>query len=911
MVLIPNEFILLGIFLYFCAMANNPIDTDAFKHELQFADFNSNWYEICEPIGFDGAEFIIEQNSGRYSRDVVKFAVDKLKFVDATGGLATTTQQINPQGDYSEFRDYGLQWLLYAIKLKGFEAKVYYKLSANGTTLRIFQFDFTSEPLTDGKTYVECMLIDNGTVMSVKRTLESKFNAFSNKDWGGNTITPINTFNYLKRATSINAKSQLTQSENFNRNVTQFGGDAHVFQPCLNIQNSEIENTLTSFLEIEYQPDTGDLPFSQQLIQDRTVIKAKKRITNLKIKLSGLTGSFITSGFFTRNQLSVAYGNVAIDDWTVIDLFNSTNVNYIFSNQSYEVTIPFLEVGQRVWIYFSCTNGNPIQGSTPLSNISLNIANTFKIDFEANTKAFDQVMKAFRWVDLLKQASKFKGNLPVNAQLFENGGTHYNNAVFNKRMMTSRTDYFYITPKDCFESVQEVNCDYEINEDSIFIDHQAGFYKNIEIGSFVEIPSSDYSEPENKRAQVNKGVYEYVIYEQDRTTTGTSSGVHTNAELRYLNESVENSFDRKIKFSRDPLASQKAIDLEITTPTTATEDDNNVYIERFVSLAPNSFGEIPAFLAMRLIDGRLEILNIDSDGDVSNFSFTWTNKGISVGNIVQITAGQNVGFYTVFAIEPNKITLTPNAGTVISFSGDGFINLKYYYTNVQYQTQTNQGFSLIENISNTFSNLFYTIKRNLQNYFSEHLAMIMYYAQKDIVVAKPPINENCTTQLTTETEPVIENAPITFDSLPNPLITPKMYNGVMVADYNDVVNYLNAYKDNRGFIRVVTTDNEVKRIFSQEFKYSISTRQLEVKGEVQFETVNLTLTGTKSELFVNGAPYNFNDNFSWWKLSNEYLSLYDENSRPITNEYHFNLVILNGVTFETREELESALVNLT
>ena len=27
-------------------MANNPIDTDAFKHELQFADFNSNWYDL-------------------------------------------------------------------------------------------------------------------------------------------------------------------------------------------------------------------------------------------------------------------------------------------------------------------------------------------------------------------------------------------------------------------------------------------------------------------------------------------------------------------------------------------------------------------------------------------------------------------------------------------------------------------------------------------------------------------------------------------------------------------------------------------------------------------------------------------------------------------------------------------------
>jgi len=905
MVLIPNEFILLGIFLYFCAMANNPIDTDAFKHELQFADFNSNWYEICEPIGFDGAEFIIEQNSGRYARDIVKFAVDKLKFVLANSFVPREPQQTNPQGDYSEYLDYGLGWLLPAIKLKGFEAKVYYRLSANGVILRTFQLDFTSEPLTDGKTYVECMLIDNGTVMSVKRTLESKFNAFSDKDWSGNTITPINTFNYLKRATIVNTESsfKLNEPYTFAVNSALTSETLTGFNPSIP-DKQEINNALYWF---EPRIDTADfLDFASF-----GLIKFQKQTFNVKVEQdikisydvvqeSGFEGSGrVALYLYLGNDVSL--GNLVHTFYE--DSWSSGVVKTVNYEANLSFTIPIAQVNQRLylfWFSFGIADCN-IYGALQRYNTKIT----------AGEKAFDQVMKAFRWVDLLKQASKFKGNLPVNAQLFENGGTHYNNAVFNKRMMTSRTDYFYITPKDCFESVQEVNCDYEINEDSIFVDHQTGFYKNIEIGSFVEIPSSDYSEPENKRAQVNKGTFAYSVYEQDRTTTGTSSGVHTEMELRILNESVENSLDRKIKFSRDPLASQKAIDLEITTPTTATEDDNNVYIERFVSLAPNSFGEIPAFLAMRLIDGRLEILNIDSDGDVSNFSFTWTNKGINVGNIVQITTGQNVGFYTVFAIEPNKITLTPNAGTVITFSGDGFINLKYYYTNVQYQTQTNQGFSLIENISNTFSNLFYTIKRNLQNYFSEHLAMIMYYAQKDIVVAKPPINENCTTQLTTEPQPVIENAPITFDSLPNPLITPKMYNGVMVADYNDVVNYLNAYKVNRGFIRVENIDSEIKRVFPQEFKYSISTRQLELKAEVQFETINLTLNGTKSELFVNGAPYNFNDNFGWWKLSNEYLKLYDENSRPITNEYHFNLVILNGVTFETREELESALVNLT
>ena len=866
-------------------MENNPIDTDAFKHELQFADFNSNWYEICEPIGFDGAEFIIEQNSGRYSRDVVKFAVDKLKFVDANGGLATTTQQINPQGDYSEFKDYALQWLLYAIKLKGFEAKVYYKLSANGTTLRIFQFDFTEEPLTDGKTYVECKLIDNGTVMSVKRTFESKFNAFSDKDWFGNTITPINTFNYLKRAIKSTKKSKWESTTNttFNTVFPAF------FNPIQSLVLTDVENSVTFF-----QPYTGGTdPFF-----DFPILKLKRTNTNLAFKVNFSFNNSIDPNFADGLQFYIQVGtdslNIRDQVITQIPYVEDTDTTFTAI-----IPIPVGYIGETVSVYFS----------QALAQVTFYPSS---IELTTTSQSVDTVMKAFRWIDLINQASKFKGNLPINASLFENGGVHYNNAIFNKRMMTSRTDYFYITPKDVFESVQEVNCDYEIDESGIFVDHQTQYYKNQEIGAFTEIPSADYSQPENKRAQVNKGTYAYSVFEQDRTTTGTSAGVHTEMELRILNESVENTFDRKIKFSRDPLASQKAIDLEVSEPTTATEDDNNYYIEDFISLAPNSFGIIDAVLLINISDTKLEMLNTNSNGDDSVKPFVWTSIGVAVGSGIFVTIGANTGGYTVTAIETNKITLAPTPGILTSpFIGNTFVRLKYFYTNVAFQTRTNQGFSLIENISDTFSNLFYTIKRNLQNYFSEHLAMIMYYAQKDIIVAKPPINENCTTQLTTETEPVIENAPITFDSLPNPLITPKMYNGVMAADYNDVVNYLNAYKVIRGFIRVVTADNEVKRVFSQDFKYNLSSRELNVKGEVQFETVNLTLTGTKSELFVNGAPYNFNDNYSWWKLSNEYLRLYDENSRPITNEYHFNLVILNGATFETREELESALVNLS
>ena len=514
---------------------NHPFDVNSFKFYLKFQDLNDVWYQISEPIGFDGVAFSKEQESGKYNRSIEYLDIDKLEFPDAQTILSVVEQVIDPYGNTSNHLDFGLHWWLRALELKGFEAVVLFKVTKDNIDFRLFQADLKGDDLSDFRTYVQCGFIDNTKVANFKRTKESKFNVFADKDWNGNTITPISTFSYLRRATSFQEKSLLNQPTNFNVNVAQFGGDAHVFQPCLNIAESEIPTTLTSFLEIEYLPDTGDVNQSKQLIQDRTVIRARKRISNLVVDITDVNLSFLTTGFFTRNQLVVAYGNTPIDDWTPIQLFESTNTSFNLTNQSYQVVIPNLEIGQRVWIYFSSTNGNPIQNPTPLSSVSLNINNAIKISLKANTLALDQVISAFRWIDFIKQASKFNQDITVNASLFDVGGKHYQNAIYNKRMMTRRTDFLYTTPKEVFESLQEVNCDAEIDNDEIFIGHETDFYKDVEIGVFEEIPQENQNLAFNDKSMINKFTFEY-NYEKDRDTIGTSKSVHNLIELRILNE---------------------------------------------------------------------------------------------------------------------------------------------------------------------------------------------------------------------------------------------------------------------------------------------------------------------------------------------------------------------------------------
>lgn len=893
---------------------NHPFDTNAFRFYLKFKDFNDVWYEIAEPIGFDGVNFAKKQKALGYARDTEYLDIDKLEFPNQSTNKINYTQVIDPLGNTSEFLDYGFDWWIHAINKKGFEAVVLFKITFNGVDFREFQANLMHENLTDYKTFIECDFEDNTKVANFKRTLDSKFNLFSDKDWGGNTIAPIQTFNYLRRSTAYLETSKLKQSANFSQTVVQYGGDAHIFQPCLGVEESGIQNTLSSFLELEYIPDTADTTFVKQMINDRTVIKAKKRITNLKININDVNLGVFTSGFFTRTQLVVAYGTTPIDDWTTTTLFESTNVNFTVVNQSYEVIIPLLEIGQRVWIYFSNTNGNPIQTGTPISTVSINLTNSIKINLSAETKGLDIVIKAFRWIDMIKQASKFNQNIPVDAVLFESGGTHYDNVIYNKRMISRRVDFAYTTPKDILESLNEVNCDYELDNDKIFIGHETDFYKNVENGVFVVAPDINQTLPFNKKSAVNKFNLEYSGYEKDRTSLGTNQRVHDSIELRILNEK-ENYIDKKCNFIRDPLAKQKAVDLEIKQPTTETEDDNKYFIEQIISLAPSSFGNLIAVLAMRVINGNLEIINTDSNGDAQEDGviIDYNSLGIGVGQTVSIIQGVNQGSYTVLEIsqQGDKITLTP-IGFTPSFSGDGLINLKYFYTGVAFQTRTNQGFSLIENISDTFSDLFYTPKRNIINYFSEKLANIMMYAKKNIVVAKPPTNENATTQLNTETSPVIEKADVLYPSLPNPLITGRIVNSTLVAEYEDVVNYLASYKVNRGFIRIIDFNNRVFRVFpDNEFLYNLKDNGLTLKeASEKFDTENLIITGTINNLFVNDAPYNLSGVANWWKFENEFIQLFDEKSRPLSNKYEFNLVILNGTTYSTKNELIEALLLL-
>jgi len=884
---------------------NNPLDTNAFTHYLRFISLGrTDLYEICEPIFFDAANFIQKQENKRYSRSIEYGAINKLSFVDANGIALSTPKVVNPQGDIFNHLDYGLQWLLYIYKNYGFQSKVEYILEKNGLQFSGGMLDFTDKEVTDNYSYVACKLIQKNKVADLKRQLDSKFNLFGTVDAKNNTITPATTIDFLRKAQPLNQSSKwsLPETKTFliSDDDSVIGSERRVYNFLNRVDTYGINDTL-SFLQDNVRVANDSQ--AETVANDFIYLRFQNDISNgvLTFKDINLQFTPIANVLTYDVKIYYAFSVDSVFDYSAKQLLysgtepTSVSVNQTFSNI-------FQERSNSLHFWIETT----LQKTAVVAPAVLQVVwNSGEITMDLTETAIDTVTKGVRWIDAIKQGSKFACGLPVDASLFDVGGIHYNNVIFNRNGISGKTDNFTATAKLLLESIEEVNCDYEPNENGIYIGHQTDFYENVEIARFDVIPDESFSIEENDRCQINKHIYKYKTFQQDRTVKGTGDAIHTDSEWRIFNDNVENVKEVSLDFVRDSLTHQATVDLEIAQPSTSTNDDDKINIVEITSLAPSSFNEFSARLLMRITNGKLEILNRDSQNN-SDVVINWEILGFSVGSSFQITYGENIGSYTVFAITPSVLTLTPIAFTP-TFNGDAFIRVKYFYTNVLWVTRTDEGF-----ISNPLNlqNVRYSIKRNMTNYFGEYYAGCLMYEKKDIVNGYFKSNGGYTSQMAGEASPVTENATILYSSLPNPLITPKIYNITCFAEFEDILNYLEAYKVNRGFIRTFDSQGKVIKGFIQSLDHLWQENRLKLVIEEKFETEYLILTFANGILTVNDAPYNLSGVSDWWRFDNDFIKLYDADSKPLSNYYKYDLVELNGVIYPTKADLVTALVNL-
>jgi len=323
-------------------------------------------------------------------------------------------------------------------------------------------------------------------------------------------------------------------------------------------------------------------------------------------------------------------------------------------------------------------------------------------------------------------------------------------------------------------------------------------------------------------------------------------------------------------------------------------------------LSPSTFAQQNYASYVRIINGNLEILNKRQDGEgYVNFE----TQGFKVGDTFQILSGRNIGTYTIFAFNSTVLTLTPNVGTTPTYSGDDYFTVKFYYTNVLYVTRTTEGF--ISN-PNGLQNANYTIKRNMDE-FGQYFASCLMYEKKDIVFGDAKNTEawNFTSQLVGGV-PVTENANILYTDLPEPLFTPKMFTLNCVAEFEDILNHLDAYKLKRGFIRGYDSNGRIIKGFVQKLDHLWQENKLKLILEEKFQTEYLKITSTPNGIFVEDYPNSLSGIQEWWRFDNDYIILYDNNNRPLNNQtdYRFDFVEVNGIIYPTKAQLITALLSL-
>lgn len=882
-----------------------------FKFYLKLISLGQNFlYQITEPVGFDVVKYIEKQNANRYSRDV-NYALD-LTFYHAIGNeILDVEQVVNPLGFVSNYLNMGLDWILESHKKIGFESKIEFHLSNNDVFFYVGLLDSANAD-TNEYDYYSCKIIQDNNIADYKKHEDTVLDMFGIKNVKNEIITAATTSRVLKKGVSVFRNSKWNCPQIFNTILftvdSQYDEIWLYFNHCQNLIKSDLKNSL-SWLSNSYI----SFNYDENIKNNFKVFKSFKTITNFKL-------NFTNFSFFqdfkipnagegrSETRFVIRWGLnhlTPIGEIVIFSFSLNEDETYNFSGLSnFEYTIPILEKGFSVWIYGETrllqTQDFSLDNQAVVSNINFPI---YELEISGTEIAIDTVIPMVRYIDMMKQCSKNINNTSILAPKFDVGGQFYNQFCFNRALISQKTDKpFYTKFKEILGSVNEVNGDYEITKENIFVGQYPDFYQNVENAVFKIIPNKEAKSSWNKRFQINTLKFFYKIFEQNRNSKNTSEAIHTNSDYIIPNLQVENKKEIACELIRDPYSHQALIDLEITKPQTSDENDDKIYINDVVDLPNNSQGKIKGVLGIRIINGQYQILNREIEQEEEQSVINWLSIGVEIGQSIILN---NVSF-VIFSITRTVLTLNTNGG---SPDANYFLDISWTYQNVLFKSKTNEGYDEITGVSNptTYQGLDFSIRRNLKH-FESFLATACIYLKNGIIRNNYFKNSpSLATRKNTESVLLSENSDLIINDLQQPILTAKIYKLEVYASYLQYINYQIAKKLNRGFIRCLWIDGRVIKGYPQELDYSFRTGNLELTLEEKYEPIILKINVVGLNLFVNDAIYELSGNAKWFIMSREYLQLFDINNLAISNPYLFSDVKLNNIIYNSPDSLLSAL----
>jgi len=860
--------------------------------ELFYLNFKSDGFGkvlINEPIGYASCDFQLQQKDKGYARDI-SFSGGENNF------------------EFVDHRDHNLGQLLYYAHYFGFESKVDLIIEINGINNIIGELDFATA-VTDDLTYFKCKVIQQSDYQIVKRRKSIKVDLLSNRDVDGNPIEPLIPQNMLLLAKPVVQKSVWEQPTLYNDRLVSADLVYFLINPCQNLISYGIEDSFT-FFQIKKSQDNN--PWT---VSDFLLLTAKNNQKNINISIKDLVIQFTTEvdnggNGFVDFALEVRSG-LTYDTAKKQILLSTTKTE----NQSYnyagnlDVKIESLQRGESIWINFvaKVRQSAVAPFGTPLFKVFLGISN-MKTTITTESTAYNSITPSLRLIDVMNQVTKSISGLTVIAPEFANGGRFFDNRLFNGNFLRNIIDKsFYVSLEDIEKSITEMNADYEIQSDGrVFFGTESTFYRYVECGFFDNTQFSEMTKTFNPRFAVNEFNYGYKNYQslKENEEPNSADTVHGESKWSFFNKMVENKKEVAIEWTRDAflIESNRRKSLEITEQTASQNDDTLFCIDTIDTIKNKTFNE--ATELQHTFDLSSSNLILRNKGEVN-----FVVLGIQAGtNFIIKAPDANTGTYTVSSVSNNELALTKVGSFVISASGDGSRLTNYTYTlnatAIPFTNYTNQNFSLITNLNtpDSYSNLRYSVRRNINNFWQSYLATCnLYHKEKNVLNTWYKNNGDCTTVYLGET--VTEKS----DLLPiNPILSPFLYNDIVFAnvELEDFIILQNSIRTDRGFIRTIDNNDRVIKIYPITMKWEVLSKQLTIKAEEKFEPKTMEINTQNGFILINNETRVLTLNY---KIEDNKVAVFDANRQRLYNSVFWNNISINGSLSDTIETLESRL----
>lgn len=831
--------------------------------DLVFSEEPNKKYRINEPIGYSEVDFVLQQKENRMGRD----------------------ESLNGNGEnrftFNDYRGHYLEKLLYYYHKYGFEADITLIITtANGLKYES-ELHFVDVE-TDELTYISCRTISKNAQQLIKARRETKVDMFSSVDIDGEYIEPLVPVNML-----LQAKPSIQ---------TSTWQSATPFATIAGIALTAYVNLTQSLIDSEIA-DTY-VPYSNNSRGDRSgtqILLAQSNLKNVVLNISLDVFLGADESDIIANLAYIKTTDEVNDSTPYTTVFNKNTSSGSFTIiDDFTVNLGDFQRGEKLYLFLRVATTGIVAIKVNKSDVSL----------VAESTSYNSVVPTFRLIDVMKQVVKSISGQSVLSQRYDFAGNFYDNVFFNGNLMRFESDKpFYVSLKDIEDFIWgEHKGDSEIQEDgTLFFGIEKDFYTNIECGFFDDTQFEDMVKNTNQKYALNEFKFKYGKYQslKENTEPNSESTIHGESIWTFFNKRAPNKLEVNIEPVRDAILidTQQRLATKISKDT-ATQDDDTIFVLDVVETTEDYKFTESTTLQHTFTN---PYLTLRSNGEVNFLTLgikPYTTFIIETPNV-------NAGTFLVQSVTTTEIVLS--GGTWNSVN-DGIKLTKYTYEirkeTIPLTNRTDEGFTAISNLisPNRYSNLRYSIKRNILNYWNSTLATVnLFWKDKPIRSTYYKNNGKCNTTYAGLT--VVESESF----IPtDPIVSPYVYENLTFVnvDFDDYIILRDRIKKDRGYIRAINKNMRVIKVYPEKVTYVNAEKRLVISGEEKFEKAYLTITNKGGIIVVNEETSLIRLDYS---IENNEVFLYDKERFRLYNPVFWDKVSVNGATAETIEQLISWL----